>query len=370
MTWRYVAQRVLTGEIVDPDLPLTGVEITDMLSGPGALSGTVPVEVSRLMGLDGKPILREWDVAIWAEEGGVIRGGGIIDRAEPDGTGGLSVECVGFSGAIQGQPYTGNGRVWTRVDPLDVVRAIWEHWQSYPAGNLGVIVDDTTSPVRIGEEQYVPIDQSLSEFDTTFDDGPIRLNWWDTHDMGAMIDDLAEQGHFDYHEEASWNAAGGVDYFLRLDYPRRGRRRTDLRFYIGENVSNVSLSSPEEEEYASEIMFLGAGEGREKIRATEGSDTGRIRRVAIVSDDNVKRRTDAAKRARKEYAKRSGDRVVTQLSVRDHPHAPMGSWLVGDEIRVLGTVGWEEVDQWVRITSSTISPESGDVATLEVRRQA
>lgn len=368
MAWSYIAQRVLTGEIIDPDLPLTGVSLTDTLSGPGALSGSLPLPVPRLVDPQGNSLLREWDVAIWAEEGGVLRGGGIIDKATPGEGGSLSVECVGFSGMLQGQPYTGDGMVWTKVDPLEVVRHIWGHWQSYPDGNLHIRVDGTTSPIRIGEEQYVPIDRSLSEFDTTFDDGPIRLNWWDTHDLGGMIDGYVEQGYFDYHEEVEWNDAGGIDYFLRLYYPRRGARKTDLRFVYGENVTSLSLGEPEEG-YASEVMFLGAGEGREKIKATAGAQTGRVRRVAVVNDDNVKRKTDASTRARKEFAKRGADRDVQQVTVRDHPHAPLGSWQVGDEIRVLGTVDWQEVDQWVRITSSSISPESGDIATLEVQRQ-
>src|SRR5699024_11949333 len=37
-----------------------------------------------------------------------------------------------------------------QVDPLSLVRRIWSHLQSQPDGDLGLKVDSTTSPVRIG----------------------------------------------------------------------------------------------------------------------------------------------------------------------------------------------------------------------------
>lgn len=369
--WRYIAQQLPDGAIIDPNLPLSGVEITDALSGPGGLSGTIPVEVGRLKGPDGEPLLKEWGAAIWAEADGVIRGGGIVDVSQPSGPE-WRIECVGFSGYLQGLPYVGDGWVGTRVDPLDVVRRIWDHAQSFPDGNLGVLVDQTTSPIRIGEEQYVAVWTEQAGSDTTFDDGPIRLNWWDVHDLGAMIDGWAGQGYFDYHEETSWkdDRRRELVHRLRLHYPQMGRRRDDLRFVVGENIAVVPETQLVEEGYASEVMFLGAGEGREKVQALAGGPTGRLRRVAVVVDDTVKRQTDARNRANAERAKRLGYHEVKQIQVREHSNAPVGSWQVGDEIRVQGKAGWVDLDMWLRITASTISPESGDVATLTLARGA
>ena len=41
MTWRYIAQDLPSGKIIDPDLPLTGVNLTDAVSAPRGLSGSL-----------------------------------------------------------------------------------------------------------------------------------------------------------------------------------------------------------------------------------------------------------------------------------------------------------------------------------------
>lgn len=367
MTWRYLLQELPSGRFLHTQLPLTDVTVTETLSGPGGLTGSIPHDLPQLKDERGEPLIKEWGAAIWAEADGEIRGGGIVDRVGPDGSQ-LSVECVGFSGALKGQPYTGNGEVWSKVDPLVVVRTIWAHWQSQPGGDLGVLVDGTTSPIRIGEEQYVPIDSSLSEFDTTFSDGPIRLNSWDTHDLGGMIDEWVQQGYFDYHEETEWDQEkAGLVHRLRLHYPRKGRVRDNLRFRIGENVRVVPTSEASEEGYASQVMFLGAGEGRTKLQAFSPPDSTRLRHLAVVTDDKVKRKTDAQQRANAEAAKRLGLLEFSTLTITDHSHARIGSWEVGDEIRVTGSGGWVDFNARARILSSTISPEQGNTATLEVK---
>src|SRR5699024_665716 len=157
-----------------------------------------------------------------------------------------------------------------------------------------------------------------------------------------------KQGYFDYREETEWDAAGeSLIHRLRLFYPRTGRRRRDLRFVLGENVISRPTLSRSDEEYANEVMLLGAGEGRMKVRAIVGKDESRMRRVAVVTDDMIKRKTEARNQAQKELAKRQGMHEVTQIEVRDHPHAPLGSWQVGEEIRIQGDLGWAQVDQWV-----------------------
>src|SRR5699024_9207271 len=141
---------------------------------PRSLAGTLPV-APREWGV------QKWHTAIWAESDGVIRGGGIVDHSVP-GEEGWDIECVGFSGILKDQPYAGDsGNDWTEVDPLEVVRYSWAHSQSYPVVDLGVIVDDTAPPVRIGEEHSVAVWTEQAGSDTTSDEGPIRLNWWDVH---------------------------------------------------------------------------------------------------------------------------------------------------------------------------------------------
>ena len=59
---------------------------------------------------------------------------------------------------------------------------------------------------------------------------------------------------------------------------------------------------------------------------------------------------------------------ISALEVRDHPQAPIGSYDVGDEIRVQGDTGWADIDLWMRVTAIGISPEAGDAASLSLIR--
>src|SRR5699024_4655274 len=253
--WRYIAQRLPSGEWLDWDLPLAGVEILHELSGPGGLNGTVPVEVARLTGPDGLPVLLPWGCAIWAEASGEIRGGGILVRSEYAGAE-WSLECVGIGGYPQGQAWLGKEYKGVQVDPLDIVRKIWDHLQGEPGGDLGVVLDDTTSPVTVGE----PADPD----DEGSEPDPFRLTPWDTADVGSVIDDLAASTPFDYVTHTT--CAGDSEQLhhrLELAYPRRGSRRDDLRFVVGENVAVDPTQTMDGDDYASVVLGIGSGEGRD-----------------------------------------------------------------------------------------------------------
>lgn len=147
-SWRYIAQRALTGEFLDLDLPLQRDETTWTLSGAGALRGTVTPDVGRLRADDGSLLLEEWGTLLYAEADGLIRWGGIVVSSQFDDAA-WAVEAAGFATYPHGLPYVGD---WSRVqvDPADAFREVWRHLQAQPGGNLGVVVSDTRTPVRRG----------------------------------------------------------------------------------------------------------------------------------------------------------------------------------------------------------------------------
>jgi len=368
MTWRYLAQRIVgpaAGSFIDTELPIAGVSLTDVLSGPPRMTGTVPVELDRLRGPDGKPLLDPWSTAIWAEEDGVIRGGGILVSTDFFGPQ-MRLDIMGYTGYPAGLAYVDS---WfgVQIDPLDVVRHIWAHIQGKPNGNLGLVVDATKTPKRIGqklETATAPLPTSALEYEA----GPYRLTWYLTPDLGSNIDKLAEETPFDYTEEHGWAGDGTITHRLRLHYPRKGTRRTDLRFMLGENMQVIPELSLEGDDYANGVLQLGAGEGRNMVRATVENPDGRLRRIvqrANKADKTVRTATVTAK-SELRVLQRLGD--VTSIEVRDHPNAPLGAWNVGDEIRVQGDTGWVVIDQWVRIIESSLSPDSGDAAKLSVEK--
>lgn len=370
--WRYLAQRLsgqgVNEDFLDLDLPLQGVSITDTLSGPSTLTASIAPEVSRLVGPDGYPILQKWGTAIYAEESGQIRAGTILTDRPRDGAS-LSLSCTGFAGYPQGQAFTDS---WfgVKIDPLDVVRKAWDHLQSQPGGNLGVTVDSSTkTPVTIGTELKVakldPKDDP-NVGPSEFESGPVRLSWYETSDIGQKIDELASSTPFDYRERHAWGSDDKIHHYLDFAYPQFGRRRHDLRFVIGENVAVIPQVA--QGEYASDILVIGNGEGRTAVHTVVRGNLGRLRRCVAIIDKSQKSLRGVNALGKEELSYRVGDDDITQIAVRDHPHAPVGAVETGDEILLEGNLPWGPVSFWTRVVSITYQPESPDVQSFGLVR--
>lgn len=369
--WRYIATRLGgngTEVIIDPDLPLLGPQVTKVLSGPNGLSGKISPALARLIGDDGLPLITPWSTCIYALEDEAVQCAGIVTNTTKSGPD-LSITGVGFTGAIKGQPYSGS-TFFVEKDPLDIVRHIWAHWQSLQGGNLGLVVDPTTKAgVKIGTTL------TQVQFDTqagpvSFEAGPVKLNEWTTHDLGGLIDQFASDYHFDYAERHAWNAdRTGFTHNLDFGAPRIGVRRDDLRFVVGENVVVPPDEDDASEAYASGVLVLGAGEGASMKRSfVPRAGESRLRRVYVQSDTTLKSTTATTARGQQLLPLLTGEVDITELVIRDHHHAPVGAWREGDEILVQTDSPWGDTQMWVRILSTTFSPEVLGVARVSVVR--
>ena len=372
--WRYFATRLHgdgTETLLDPDLPLESVTVEDVLSGDQALNGKIEPVYTKLLAEDGEPLLKEWSTAIYAENDGDIRGGGILVNSAFDGPS-WGLECVGFTGYLRDLPYIGPGYKGIKVDPIDVMRTIWAHAQGKPGGNIGVTLDSTTT----GGKVSIGTELRQVEFDTqsgpvSFEAGPYKLNWYSNHNLAGDIDDLAKDTPFDYHERHFWRPDGTLAHHIEIGYPKIGRRRPDLRFVHGVNVWTPVEVERSGDTYASGTLVLGAGDGPAMINAVREPAPrpgGRLRRIAVVTDDTIKSKKRAAQRADQENQWRSRLDDFDTLIVQDHPHARLGAAKVGDEIRVEGQGDWVGVDMWVRILAISFQPENGNVAEYSVAR--
>lgn len=371
--WRYFATRLNgdgTETLLDIDLPLEDVTVEDVVSGHGAVSGSISPVYARLLGPDGEPLLQEYSTAIYAENDGDIRGGGILTNSGFDGPD-WTVEATGFTGYPIDLPYTGSGYKGVKVDPIDVVRVIWNHIQSQPGGNIGLEIDDTDT----GGKVTIGTELRQVEFDTqsgpvSFEAGPYKLNFYTNHDLAGDIDDLASDTPFDYHERHFWDG-DTIRHKVDIGYPKIGRRREDLRFVYGVNIFDNTRVDRDGSLYASGTLVLGAGEGASMIKSLREPPTrpgNRLRRVAVVVDDSIKSLKRANKRADQENQWRARLDDVDSVVVRDHPHARLGAAKVGDEIRIEGQGDWVGVDMWVRILSIAFQPENGNVAEYTIAR--
>ncbi|XTZ13934.1 hypothetical protein ACQSSU_20770 [Micromonospora echinospora] len=157
MTWRYLARRAVTGEWLDWDVPLVNAQPSWALSASGQLTGSIDPDVGQLRASDGQLLLQEQGTLLYAEAAGQLRWAGILVHSRWQGSE-WRVEAAGLGSYPHGIPFVGEFSQ-VGVDPLHAVRIIWQHLQSFPGGNLGVLVDSTASPVRLGKPAVAAYDE-------------------------------------------------------------------------------------------------------------------------------------------------------------------------------------------------------------------
>ena len=385
--WRFIATKLdgKGGEtLLDPDLPLETVTVTHVLSGPTVIEASIAPEIDRLAGPDGAPIFVPWQTAIYAEKDGVIRAGAILVDITSEGEK-LELECTGFVGYLKDMPFTSVFRGY-KLDPLNIARVIWSHVQGQTNGNLGLIVGQGTSPVRIGKRgqpalQARPVIRDpvtgqvamAAQPETPAQkDEPYELAWYQTADLMKEFEQISEQTPFDYIERHWWIDRDSCDiqHVLDMGYPRISKKRDDLRFVVGENIYAAPTITEIGDHYASDVLVLGAGEGSAMAHgiATDYSQ-GRLRRVYIHTQKGIGKNGTAQNTARIEVAYRGGQVEFDEILVQDTDFARYGDINVGDMIYVQAGAGWYgQMNQWVRVIELSVSPDKDDQMRLLVMK--
>lgn len=353
-SWRYLVQRATTGEWLHTDLPLNRDVLRWELSGAGVLSGTLAPDLGGMLAEDGKPLLDEWGSLVYAEAGGIIRWGGIVIASRFERSH-WRAECAGFATYPHGIPY-GDKYTQIGVDPATVIRHLWAHVQASPDGDLGVKVSNAKTPVRLGTPAN---GKETAE--------PYELTWWDHPDVGGEIDTLAATTPLDYTERHAWNTdRTDVTHEIVLGYPRLGRRRTDLSFTLGDNVTNIGAPEWDGDRFANEVIGVGAGEGAGSLHRTAAVRDGRLRRPYLYLAKDVSSRTRLDALIRDERIRRQQPLTIPSVTVKDHPHAPIASWDVGDDILIQATLPWlGDVALWHRIVGWDLLTEHTAALSLE-----
>lgn len=352
--WRYWTEDALTGVQLHPALPLTGVEFSRELNGPGSFQGTLAPRF-----LHSHPgVLEPGRTLIYVEADGLLRWGGIVwDTVMQDAE--YRVEAAGWSSYLNKRhDHHGelNGRgPYVYQDPCRIIRDIWAYAQEQPDGDLGVTVDATYSTAKVGTPGE-----------------PWHSYWYETPVLGAMVDDLVgEDDSPDYTDDCEYQANDTVARRLRLGYPRLGARRTDISFRAGVNLVGPMAVRRSGDDYANTILATGSGEGTARRFAVESVRDGGLRLESVLALPDVNGSDVLGKRARAERKRRMVMGEVASLAVRHHPNAPLGSWQVGDDVMVQARADWGVWSGWSRITADSIRPagESGeDQIVLTVAR--
>lgn len=363
MDTRYLLMELPSGGMLSWDLPLEDVSVSVSLTAPTVMGATITHERPELVGL-----LKPYHVAIFADDGSELHGG-ILTDAEVSGDK-LSLTVAGYAYAPTGQPWTGSEYAGEYVDPLDVVRRIWDRLQAVVqgSGNLHLELDETRSKVTVGEPERDVEFATGDGQDVSFQAGPYRLTAYGTNDLGKEVSDLFEAANASYLERHWWDEAGTLRHRLQIDCPVRSVRRDDVRLVVSENIIVPPKLSLPGTGYSAEVIVQGAGEGRDMITATSGPvDTGGLYRATVYSDKSITTKKKAQTVARQMVKKLSGlEEQITELTVLDHPNADLSGIHPGDVVRVTGDTQWIELDQYVKVIEKSFDPSDPHTGTLAV----
>lgn len=356
--WNILAARISGDgyfDIVETELPMTISDISRNVSAPSTMDGTISHGLKQYKN-QGRPVFEPWNTVLIAVSDDQIRGLTLYRRPTFDGSA-WKLDQIGLPGYLIGLPYDGEER-FSNADPLDIYRHIWAHAQGHANGNLGITIDGLTSPVRVGGDGTVVVDDTQAE-------KPRELNWWSTTDLGKTVDDLSRETPFDWLEQVGWDG-DQPHCHIALGHPTIGGRKDQLRFVLGENLADVPGVG--EADYVNGLWTLGAGEGRDRVRGYAGVTDGRLRRAQTYEDKSLTGTAQANAVAAERLGLSRGQFTVDSVEVYDHPNAPLAEIEPGDEVPLYAETDWVTVDQYVRVIGISESPQKSDRAVLTVMR--
>lgn len=364
---RFTILEVNTNRILTRDLVVKDAQVMVNLSGASNVMFTVDQgqQLASSYGIDWKS-WGQWIVPeIETDQyGKICLGAQLVSSTRIDpASGAIQIEGTGFLGYPKGIPWQENFNP-IAVDPAEVIQRIWAHLQSFPNANLGVDV----LPSSTGT-QMLPgygFDGSILSFDFF----ALFIRAVDFVDCGDMITQLARDLPLDLFEEVSWDATRtNLTKTVRIAYPNGGERQDFLAFRLGENVINAEKAEELEIEPVSDVIIRSWLPGKTYTSQLSNADMTRARRTIMEEAANIDSNERAAAWAKRKLTRRNIPKSFSKITIDpNHPHAPFGSWWLGDSIYVEAkNYPWTgDIAEWHRITSITIK-DSEPLITLGVK---
>ncbi len=314
--YRYFTTDLLTGQPL-ADLPLNDTTLDVKLNAAGPLSTRLPLADPLVRAIDPVGSTLPGRTALYVDRDGVLLWGGIIwMRRYSSKTGSLLLDCAEFESWLSAQLIATDTQ-FVGVDQLAITQALVNTAQAAPNGNIGITVGTETSGVlrdrTYDAAQLTPVLQAIQQ-------------------MGA-----ADNG-FDFAIDVAYSGTS-VTKSLHLGYPRRGvtARNSGLVFEHPGNIQEYEW--PEDAtQQATTVYAVGSGVGAGRPVYTQTNtdllDAGYpalAYKSTYIDIDSPAALLAHAKADAKAFKYPVS---VPKLTVRGDLDPLVGSYTVGDEIRV------------------------------------
>lgn len=388
--WRFYAKRPAQDRWLDTNVQIDPV-MTWSLNASYAGQAVIPNGIGPDKGSDGRDMWGRGDTLLLGEEDRQLAWAGICSMATP-GREGLYLEFTGAFGWTHNLPYLGEYEV-NKADVFDVVRHLITTGNKLPR-TINIVPDNTSSqftaggtkgdypeaPARQKGQTTKEYEESgayknwlaqIEKYEANLGVGPYTLAWWEAPYIGEEISTMADEYGFDFRERVKWKDRRDLDFEFRLDFADDlTKRRDDIVFEEGVNLASRAQPKEDSEPYATHVIGLGAGEGRDMVRAEHDVDDKRLYSARYMNYKTVTKVDRLRALARNDARRFSGNgATIESVQVWDTPgFAPIRSLNVGDECRVISHSSKPPYDIWHRVREITRTPSSA-VVDLSLERR-
>lgn len=340
--YRTLYAHLITGAILG-ELPVQSFSVEWALNSPGSFQATLPLRMaeqsSKLSDQVASPELdlEGHGIALYVERDGVIIWAGHLVGIEANvDQDVLTVRGAGFQDLLRHRLIR-DDISYAGVDQFAIAAGLIDHTQGKPGGDLSI----DTSPL------------------TGNPSGVLRTRTFYGFERATVADRIeqlaAVQDGFDFRLSARWEG-GGVVRYVEASYPPTGRMTNNV-FDIGANVALLSYTS-DLTTMTNWCDALGTGDGPTKLVAA-AVDTPRL--TAWGLRESVESRTSVLDfdtlfgHARRRVIEGRFPNRQLSLQVYADTVPVFGSYVEGDVVRVEGSHGYLDLEDFYRVTTRTLS---------------
>ena len=349
--YRYLAADLITNTIL-AELPLSESRFDLRLNGAGSFAAKLQITDLKVKALPFLAATEPGRTALYVERDGVLLWGGIL-WTRRSANGGIELGGLEFESYFARRLITMNA-VFTAVDQLTIARSLISTAQGVSGGSIAVNLDTSTS-------------------------GVLRDRTYNGYELKPVLEALqqlsAVDNGFDYAIDVAY-VAGVPTKTLNLGYPRRGARAGSSGF-VFEYPGNVqSYVWPEDAtSQATTSYATGAGTGPgQMLAASSRADLitagyplleGKFSYIDVIVQSTLQAHADGDVKAL------GAPIVVPQITVRADLDPVVGSYMVGDEIRLRITddrfanaTTAAGLDTYKRIIAIAVTPPGSGAETV------